>query len=75
MSCLSVLFGVDHVSQVDLSRLLGTDGKTAASITLVNGVELVTAVSAWGDAHETRSNHPSARFNSALRSFLYRQSM
>eukprot|EP00462_Mataza_sp_D1_P021984 CAMPEP_0175146878 /NCGR_PEP_ID=MMETSP0087-20121206/15642_1 /TAXON_ID=136419 /ORGANISM="Unknown Unknown, Strain D1" /LENGTH=675 /DNA_ID=CAMNT_0016431927 /DNA_START=37 /DNA_END=2061 /DNA_ORIENTATION=- len=40
--------------------------------TLLNDLEVVTAIAEWGDKHETRSNNPSARFNAALRSFLGR---
>ena len=44
-------------------------------IKLLNGVEFQTAVSTWGDSHEIRSNHPSARFNAALRSYLSRNAI
>lgn len=44
-------------------------------VVLLNGIEVTTAIAAWGDGHETRSNNPSARFNAALRSFLYRSAI
>lgn len=44
-------------------------------IILVNGVEVTTEVSQWGDSHETRSNNRGIRFNAAIRSYLYRDAM
>ena len=44
-------------------------------IVLLEGLEATTAIAQWGDTHETRSNNPSARFNSAIRSYLYRSAM
>lgn len=44
-------------------------------ILLLDGLEATTAISQWGDTHETRSNNPSARFNAAIRSYLYRSAM
>ena len=44
-------------------------------VTLVNGLEAVTAISTWGTTHESRSNNPGGRFNAALRSFLYRSAI
>ncbi|GMH99466.1 hypothetical protein TrVE_jg3862 [Triparma verrucosa] len=41
-------------------------------VLLINGVEVSTAIDAWGTTHETRSNNAGARFNAAIRSFLYR---
>lgn len=41
-------------------------------VALINGVEVITAIDSWGSGHETRSNNAGARFNAALRSFLYR---
>lgn len=43
-------------------------------IVLLDGLEAVTAISQWGDSHETRSNNRGVRFNSAIRSFLSRSS-
>ena len=44
-------------------------------VTLINGLETVTAISTWGATHESRSNNAGARFNAALRSFLYRSAI
>jgi hypothetical protein len=44
-------------------------------VVLLNGVEITTAIAAWGDTHETRSNNPGARFNAAMRSYLYRSAI
>ena len=41
-------------------------------VALLDGLETVTALSAWGDAAVGASNDASARFNDAVRSFLYR---
>mmetsp|Transcript_20191 Transcript_20191/g.34062 ORF Transcript_20191/g.34062 Transcript_20191/m.34062 type:complete len:609 (-) Transcript_20191:42-1868(-) len=43
-------------------------------ILLLDGLEATTAIAQWGDSHETRSNNAGARFNSAVRSYLYRSS-
>ena len=51
---------------VDLAPLL------SQPVSLVDGLEWTTAVHNWGTNHETRSNNPGARFNAAIRSFLYR---
>jgi hypothetical protein len=45
------------------------------SVLLLNGLEAVSEISQWGNTHETRSNNAGARFNAALRSYLYRSSM
>lgn len=44
-------------------------------VVLLNGVELITEIASWGDTHETRSNNPGIRFNSAIRSYLYRSAI
>jgi hypothetical protein len=44
-------------------------------ILLLDGLEASSAIAQWGDMHETRSNNPGARFNSAVRSYLYRSAM
>ena len=44
-------------------------GRTVA---LIDGLETVTALSAWGDRAVGHANDAGARFNDALRSFLYR---
>ncbi|RYG66027.1 hypothetical protein EON64_10670, partial [archaeon] len=44
-------------------------------VVLLNGVEFTTEVASWGDSHETRSNNPGIRFNSAIRSYLYRSAI
>ena len=44
-------------------------------VSLLDGVEFTTAVSSWGDTHETRSNNRGIRFNAALRTYLYRSAM
>lgn len=41
-------------------------------VVLLNGLELTTEVATWGSTHDTRSNNAGARFNSAIRSYLYR---
>ena len=46
-----------------------------AQVVLVNGVELTSEVSSWGDTHETRSNNQGVRFNAAIRSYLYRSAV
>ena len=45
-------------------------GRTVA---LIDGLETITALSAWGDSSVGHANDASARFNDAVRSFLYRQ--
>lgn len=50
-------------------NLDGFDGK---EVTLLNGLEFTSEISAWGDTHETRSNNRGVRFNSAIRSYMYR---
>jgi hypothetical protein len=52
----------------DIEAYLGQE------ILLLDGLEATTAIAQWGDSHETRSNNAGARFNSAIRSFLYRSS-
>lgn len=44
-------------------------------VSFLDGLEFTTAVSSWGDSHETRSNNRGARFNAAVRSFLYRSAV
>ena len=44
-------------------------------VTLLDGLELTSAISEWGDNHETRSNNRGARFNAALRSYLFRSAI
>ena len=44
-------------------------------LTLLDGLEFTTEVSSWADAHETRSNNRGVRFNTALRSYLYRSAI
>lgn len=44
-------------------------------VVLLNGVEFTTEVAGWGNTHETRSNNAGIRFNSAIRSYLYRSSI
>jgi hypothetical protein len=44
-------------------------------ILLLDGLEATSAISQWGDTHETRSNNRGVRFNSAIRSYLYRSAM
>jgi hypothetical protein len=44
-------------------------------IVLLNGVEVTTEVASWGNTHETRSNNAGIRFNSAIRSYLYRSAI
>ena len=56
----------DLYPDVDLAKVLDQQ------IVAVDGVEVVTAVSAWGDSHETRSNNRGIRFNAAIRDYLYR---
>lgn len=51
---------------VDLSAVLDKQ------LLLVDNLDFTTAIAGWGNTHETRSNHPSARFNAALRSFTVR---
>ena len=53
----------------DIQDLIGQE------ILLLDGIEATTAISQWGDTHETRSNNPGARFNAAIRSYLYRSAM
>lgn len=54
---------------VDVVNLIGQE------IVLLNGVEFTTEISSWSDSYEYRSNNPSVRFNSALRSYLYRSAV
>ena len=51
------------------------DSLIGQEVVLLNGVELTTEVSAWGDTHETKSNNPGIRFNAAIRSYLYRSAI
>jgi hypothetical protein len=51
---------------VDLTGLIGQQ------IVALDGVEVITAISAWADSHETRSNNRGIRFNAAIRDYLYR---
>lgn len=44
-------------------------------VLLLNGIEFTTEISAWADVHETRSNNRGIRFNSAIRSYLYRNAI
>lgn len=44
-------------------------------VILLDGLEFTTEVSSWADAHETRSNNRGVRFNTALRSYLYRSAI
>ena len=44
-------------------------------VLLLNGMEVTTEISEWGDTHETRSNNRGIRFNAAIRSYLYRSAM
>lgn len=57
------------ITGVDVGSIIGKE------VVLVNGVEVTSEISSWGDTHETRSNDPGARFNSALRSYLYRNAI
>ena len=57
---------VELFPDVDLAPLL------SQPVSLIDGLEWTTAVHNWGSTHETRSNNPGARFNAAIRSFLYR---
>jgi hypothetical protein len=59
----TVFPGVDIASIID------------KEVTLLNGVEFTTEVASWGNTHETRSNNAGIRFNSAIRSYLYRSAM
>jgi len=59
----------NYIPGVDVASLIDKE------VVLLNGLELTTAVAAWGDTHETRSNNPGIRFNSAIRSYLYRNAM
>lgn len=54
---------------IPLDEILGQQ------VSLLDGVEFTTAVSGWGDTHETRSNNRGIRFNAALRTYLYRSAM
>jgi hypothetical protein len=54
---------------IDVAPLVGQE------IVLLNGVELTTEVASWGNTHETRSNNAGIRFNSAIRSYLYRSAI
>ena len=53
-------------------NLEGLDGQ---EVSLLNGLEFTSEVSAWGDTHETRSNNRGIRFNSAIRSYMYRSAI
>lgn len=44
-------------------------------VVLLDGLEFTTAITTWGDSHETRSNSRGVRFNSVLRSYLYRSAI
>jgi len=44
-------------------------------ITLLNGLEFTTEITTWADTHETRSNNRGVRFNTALRSYLFRSAI
>jgi hypothetical protein len=51
------------------------DGYDGKEVKLLDGLEFTSAVSAWGDTHETRSNNRGVRFNAAIRSYMYRSAM
>ena len=57
------------IARVDVSALINKE------VVLLDGVEFTTAVAAWGNTHETRSNNAGIRFNSAIRSYLYRSAI
>jgi len=44
-------------------------------VLLLNSKEFVSEVHGWGSSHDARSNNPGARFNAAVRSYLYRSAM
>lgn len=44
-------------------------------VVLLNNLEFTTEITTWADAHETRSNNRGVRFNTALRSYLYRSAI
>lgn len=44
-------------------------------VSLLDGLEFTTAVTAWADAHETRSNNRGSRFNAGIRSYLFRSAI
>lgn len=44
-------------------------------VQLLNGLEFTSEISSWGDTAETRSNNRGIRFNSAIRSYLYRSAI
>jgi len=44
-------------------------------VSLLNNLEFTTEVSGWADTHETRSNNRGVRFNTAVRSYLYRSAI
>ena len=44
-------------------------------VTLLNDLEFTTEVTSWADARETRSNNRGVRFNTAIRSYLYRSAI
>lgn len=46
-----------------------------SQVSLLNGLEFTAEIASWSDTHEYRSNNPSVRFNSAIRSYLYRSAM
>lgn len=44
-------------------------------ISLLNDLEFTTEITTWADSHETRSNNRGVRFNTAVRSYLYRSAI
>jgi len=52
-----------------LNQLVGQE------LITVNGKEWQTEVHFWGSTHDSRSNNPGARFNSAIRSYLFRSAI
>lgn len=51
------------------------DDLIGKKIVLVNGVEAITEISQWSEYHDTRSNNRGIRFNSAVRTYLYRSAI
>jgi hypothetical protein len=62
----------DVYTKVFPDRAAAMRAALTRKVALIDGLETLTALSAWGDADVGASNDASARFNDAVRSFLYR---